>query len=194
MIFEQLPANEYIITLIVTSKMNVVDTIKFIDFCKLLDRIKYSRKQNEKENNLKKFLGELRSKIQNDSSLDKNLYQVMRLLLPKLERERGPYGLKEAAMAKIIIRALGLSNKSNDAYVLNNFTSMEKGDFADTAYKILQKHFSTSDNISLAEVNKFLDTLADKYKNSKQRKSPATFTSCQLVSLISIQVNRRRRC
>ena len=169
--FEQLRASEYVISLIMAGKTNVTDTVKFTDFCKLLDRIKYTRRQNEKVSILKTFLDELRGRVQNGPDMDRSLYHVMKLLLPKSERERGPYGLQETAMAKIIVRALGLSNRSDDANILNNFAIKTKGDFADAAYKILQKHFSSGGNINLTEVNRFLDTLADKSKIGRQRKS-----------------------
>lgn len=50
-----------------------------------------------------------------------DLYPLLRLLLPQKDRERAVYGLKEKALARAFIKALGLDPKSPDAVRLVNW-------------------------------------------------------------------------
>lgn len=45
----------------------------------------------------------------------------MRLLLPVIDKKRGAYGVKEAALAKLYIKILCLAKDSPDAQKLVNF-------------------------------------------------------------------------
>lgn len=46
---------------------------------------------------------------------------MLRLLLPTNDKQRGPYGIKEAALAKLYIKILCLAKDSPDAQKLLNF-------------------------------------------------------------------------
>lgn len=48
-------------------------------------------------------------------------FSAIRLILPSLDRERGSYGLKEAALAQCLVDALGLAKDSPDAVRLLNW-------------------------------------------------------------------------
>ena len=45
----------------------------------------------------------------------------MRLLLPGLERERGPYGLKTKALTDLYLRTFCIGKKSREAQKLINY-------------------------------------------------------------------------
>lgn len=51
----------------------------------------------------------------------KLFYPVMRLLLPHLDRDRGPYGLKEHTLAQKYIKVLSIPKESVDAKKLLNY-------------------------------------------------------------------------
>jgi DNA ligase-4 len=48
-------------------------------------------------------------------------FSALRLVLPGLDRERGSYGLKEAALASVLVDALGIAKDSPDAVRLTNW-------------------------------------------------------------------------
>ena len=48
-------------------------------------------------------------------------FSALRLVLPGLDRERGTYGLKEAALAAVLVDALGIAKDSPDAVRLINW-------------------------------------------------------------------------
>ncbi len=52
---------------------------------------------------------------------DDSFYPILRLLLPDLDHDRGPYGIKEFTLANSYIRILVLSKTSKDAMKLLNY-------------------------------------------------------------------------
>uniref|UniRef100_A0A1A8HAZ0 DNA ligase IV n=1 Tax=Nothobranchius korthausae TaxID=1143690 RepID=A0A1A8HAZ0_9TELE len=89
----------------------------------------------------------------------------MRLIVPPFERERMAYGIKESMLAKLYIDVLGLPKNGPEANKLLNYraptTSQgEAGDFASMAYFVLKKRCASQGNLSIKEVNDFLDSVA----------------------------------
>lgn len=91
--------------------------------------------------------------------------------MPEFERERGPYGLKETSFAKLLIKELCLYG--TDADKLSNFkatTSSKKGnDFADVVYWILRKRCKATSNLTISDINNYLDDLAKFHGEHKPR-------------------------
>lgn len=52
---------------------------------------------------------------------DTSFFPILRLLLPQHDRDRGPYGLKETALAKLYVRVLCLGKTSQDAQKLLHY-------------------------------------------------------------------------
>lgn len=50
-----------------------------------------------------------------------DFFPAMRLILPEKDRDRAMYGLKEKAIAKLLIKILGLNAKGDDALTLLNW-------------------------------------------------------------------------
>ncbi|KAK6325095.1 hypothetical protein J4Q44_G00044370 [Coregonus suidteri] len=89
----------------------------------------------------------------------------MRLIVPSFERERMAYGIKESMLAKLYIDVLGLPKNGPEANKLLNYrtptTSQgEAGDFALMAYFVLKKRCTSQGNLTIGEVNDFLDSVA----------------------------------
>ncbi|TKS66265.1 DNA ligase 4 [Collichthys lucidus] len=89
----------------------------------------------------------------------------MRLIVPPFERERMAYGIKESMLAKLYINVLGLPNNGPEANKLLNYraptTSQgEAGDFASMAYFVIKKRCTSEGNLTVKEVNDFLDSVA----------------------------------
>lgn len=79
-------------------------------------------------------------------------FSVLRLVLPGLDRERGTYGLKEAALAAVLVDALGIAKDSTDAVRLTNWRrgggGRNAGNFGLVAAEVL---YAGSSAISLTE-------------------------------------------
>ncbi|KAG9243105.1 hypothetical protein BJ878DRAFT_568736 [Calycina marina] len=98
-----------------------------------------------------------------------DLYPVFRLIMPDKDRDRPVYGLKEAAIAKLLIKVLKIDAKSEDALKMTQWKSVvggskdpAAGDFAGRCYGVLDKRIEREKpgDMSIAEVNRLLDKLA----------------------------------
>ncbi|CAL5025567.1 unnamed protein product [Urochloa decumbens] len=94
-----------------------------------------------------------------------DFFSALRLVLPGLDRERGTYGLKEAALAAVLVDALGIAKDSPDAVRLINWRRgggfRNAGNFALVAAEVLQRRQGiTSGGLTIKEVNDALDRLA----------------------------------
>lgn len=100
-----------------------------------------------------------------------DFYPAMRLIVPEKDRDRAMYGLKEKAIAKIIISITKINKDSDDAKQMVNWklpgqlhqASMSTaGDFAGRCYEVLSKRPIRTEVgvMSIAEVNNGLDQLS----------------------------------
>lgn len=129
---------------------SVADLYKFSELCSLFEQIS-SAKSQEKPNILSAFIQEYRVKgsqlKEQTPEAEDSFYPVLRLILPNLERERAPYGLKESTLSKRLVKILSLPTDSADSSRLAAFRKTGNTnikDFADAAYWVLRKYYSTS--------------------------------------------------
>eukprot|EP00252_Welwitschia_mirabilis_P019931 TRINITY_DN4748_c0_g2_i1.p1 TRINITY_DN4748_c0_g2~~TRINITY_DN4748_c0_g2_i1.p1 ORF type:complete len:1164 (+),score=257.65 TRINITY_DN4748_c0_g2_i1:141-3632(+) len=135
-------------------------TVNFSVLCDMLEAISRSKKTAMKRKNLRTFLEHVYT--------GREYFSAMRLLMPHLDRERKPYKLKEAQLAKAIIDALGLSKESEDAQRLLNWrkggskAGAYAGNFPLIATEILsRRQQSTTGSLKIKDINILLDKLAD---------------------------------
>lgn len=158
-----------------TSKSNAADEpsvaaqVPFIDLCNTLEKIQKTKLRPDKSKILRDFIGSWRDF---HSALHKakpkttdSFYPAMRLIVPLFERERMAYGIKESMLAKLYIDVLGLPKNGPEANKLLNYraptTSQgDAGDFAGIAFFVLKKRCTNKGNLSIKEVNDFLDSVA----------------------------------
>ncbi|KAJ3698473.1 hypothetical protein LUZ61_002178 [Rhynchospora tenuis] len=102
-------------------------------------------------------------------------FSAVRLILPSLDRERGTYGLKEAALAQCLVDALGLAKDSLDAVRLLNWrkagsrAGQNAGNFAMIAAEVLQsRQGMSSGGLTIKELNDALDRLATTENRSEK--------------------------
>jgi DNA ligase-4 len=101
----------------------------------------------------------------------------MRLMVPARDRDRAMYGLKEAAIAKLFIKIIGINKNSDDAYNLMNWklpgrkAASTAGDFAGRCYEVLSKRpwRTGPSDMTIAEVNENLDKLSIASKDEDQQ-------------------------
>lgn len=149
----------------------------FRDLCKFLDSFERISRGSEKGSLLRNFIEESKEKIattnKNNDNCSFSFYGLLRLIVPSLDRDRAPYGMKEYKFARVIIKMLCLPPKSPDAMQLSNFrtsATMSVRDFADAAYYVLRKYFTNSSDVTIEEVHKLLDAIADCNANNDPRK------------------------
>ncbi|KAM9835850.1 DNA ligase 4 [Aulostomus maculatus] len=150
-------------------QLSVAAQVPFHDLCTILEKIQKSKLRPDKSKILWNFMESWRnfhSALHKDNlkSTD-SFFPAMRLIVPLFERERMAYGIKENMLAKLYIDALGLPKGGPEANKLLNYraptsTQGEAGDFASMAYFILKKRCPSHGNLSIKEVNDFLDSVA----------------------------------
>ncbi|KAF2126891.1 DNA ligase 4 [Dothidotthia symphoricarpi CBS 119687] len=121
-----------------------------------------------RRNIIERYIANWRKQVGND------FYPAMRLMIPEKDRDRAMYGLKEKAIAKILIKLTGINRDSDDAKHLLNWklpgqlhkaSASTAGDFAGRCYEVLSSRPSEQSrtehkDMSIAEVNKTLDALS----------------------------------
>lgn len=149
----------------------------FKDLCKFFDSFVRISRGSEKGSFLRNFIQECKEKIattnKDKDDCSASFYGLLRLIVPTLDRDRAPYGMKEYKFARVIIKMLCLPPKSPDAIQLSSFrtsATMSVRDFADAAYYVLRKYFTTSSDVTVEEIHKLLDAIADSNANNDPRK------------------------
>uniref|UniRef100_A0A3P9LD70 DNA ligase n=1 Tax=Oryzias latipes TaxID=8090 RepID=A0A3P9LD70_ORYLA len=151
------------------SEQTVAAQVPFSHLCTTLERIQKAKLRPEKSKILGDFIGSWRkfhaALHKNNPRTADSFYPAMRLIVPPFERERMAYGIKESMLAKLYIDVLGLPKNGPEANKLLNYraptTSQgEAGDFAGMAYFVLKKRCTSQGNLSIKEVNDFLDSVA----------------------------------
>ncbi|KAI0912897.1 ATP dependent DNA ligase domain-containing protein [Ustulina deusta] len=109
---------------------------------------------------IERFISRWRTEAGND------FFPALRLILPTSDRERGMYGLKESAIARLLIKLMRLDRHSDDAQSMLKWKrpdqSSTAGDFVDRCYNVLSKRPSRIDpgDMRIADVNEMLDKLS----------------------------------
>ncbi|KAJ4924127.1 hypothetical protein JOQ06_000367 [Pogonophryne albipinna] len=151
------------------SQPSVAAQVPFLHLCSTLEKIQKTKLRPEKSKTLGDFIESWRKfhaalHKDNPKSTD-SFYSAMRLIVPSFERERMAYGIKESMLAKLYIDVLGLPKNGPEANQLLNYRAPtasqgEAGDFAGMAYFVLKKRCTSQGNLSIREVNDFLDSVA----------------------------------
>ncbi|KAI3320350.1 DNA ligase I [Xylariaceae sp. AK1471] len=109
---------------------------------------------------IERFISRWRTEVGND------FFPALRLILPTSDRERGMYGLKESAIARLLITLMRIDRNSDDAQSILKWKqpnqSNTAGDFVDRCYLVLSKRPSRIDpgDMRIADVNEMLDKLS----------------------------------
>eukprot|EP00117_Sycon_ciliatum_P015809 scpid30038/ scgid15513/ DNA ligase 4; DNA ligase IV; Polydeoxyribonucleotide synthase [ATP] 4 len=143
--------------------------IPFEAVCSLCEKICKVSGTDKKKDLVKNFFSkwrELHKSLHGSTKVDDSLYAGMRLLLPQCDRDRLPYGMKEVTLAKYYIEIIGLGKDSPDAQKLLQYKAPRSaksnaGDFASVAFFVLQYRCEAKGSLSLADVNRYLDDIAN---------------------------------
>lgn len=126
-----------------------------------------------RRNIIERFISKWRKEVGND------FHPAMRLIIPEKDRDRPMYGLKEKAIAKLLIKVTKINKDSDDAKSMMNWklpgqlhqaSTTTAGDFAGRCYEVLSKRPLKTDlgDMTIAEVNNTLDQLAQTGSEEQQ--------------------------
>ncbi|XP_051558436.1 DNA ligase 4 [Myxocyprinus asiaticus] len=172
-----------------TPQASVAARVPFNDLCSVLENIQKAKLRPDKAKILKEFIDSWRNfhaALHKDNPSTKDsFYPAMRLIVPPFERERMAYGIKESMLAKLYIEVLGLPKNGPEANKLLNYraptTSQgEAGDFALTAFFVLKKRCPSQGNLTIKEVNDFLDSVA--INNTSKQKDQVKKSLLDLIT------------
>uniref|UniRef100_A0A6P7HD44 DNA ligase (ATP) n=1 Tax=Diabrotica virgifera virgifera TaxID=50390 RepID=A0A6P7HD44_DIAVI len=139
----------------------------FSEFCSFLEKIKQTRASNEKYKLIRTEFLKILEKQKHDPSI--NFFQIFRLMLPNQDRERDSYHMKEAKVARIMVKMLDLP-AGNDKNVLTKSYLMagQATDFGDVVYSVIRKYLSNcKTNLTIQELNEGLDKLTARKKEQE---------------------------
>ncbi|CAN9497485.1 unnamed protein product [Ophioblennius macclurei] len=170
----------------------VATQVPFLDLCNVLEKIQKAKLRPEKSKILRDFMESWRSfhaALHGDGpATTDSFYDAMRLIVPPFERERLAYGIKENMLAKLYIEVLGLPKNGAEANKLLNYRApsashADAGDFASVAYFVLKKRCNSRGNLSVRQVNDFLDSVAQ--HNAGRKKELVRRSLLQLITASS---------
>lgn len=128
--------------------------------------------QEVRRNIIERFISRWRKEVGND------IYPAFRLIIPEKDRDRGMYGVREAAIGKLLVKVMRLNKDSEDAQNIIKWklpgqtaaTSRMAGDFAGRCYEVLMKRPLKIEygDITIGEVNVLLDELSMAPKEDSQ--------------------------
>ncbi|XP_071560840.1 DNA ligase 4-like isoform X2 [Temnothorax nylanderi] len=153
--------------------------IEFKQLCDTLEGIAKAHEVKKKEKILQTFIDECRNigdklKVEYPES-DVSLYPILRLILPRLERQRGPHNLKQASLANLYAHVYGFARNSDSYKNLANYRECTPGefvgnDFADRAYYVLDKKLPRiGTGFTIARINAFLDAISERNVTMQQK-------------------------
>ncbi|TMW55054.1 hypothetical protein Poli38472_013816 [Pythium oligandrum] len=154
-----------------TTQQRAALQLSFAALCRMLEAVERTPKSDDKLKLV--FSDALRQELQGG-----DIYPLMRLLLPQLDRER-TYNLKEKKIAKVYVDVLGMASESCDAQKLEHFNdptivqSKSVGDFAAVLYEVLQYRSLVGNNKfqhTVGVVNELLDQLVRADDAASRRK------------------------
>ncbi|KAK0161116.1 hypothetical protein PV327_009628 [Microctonus hyperodae] len=159
--------------------VSLAGKIEFQTLCRVFEDIMKAR-GNKKAQVLQNFIQQCRDIGQklkeHDTSADISMFPIMRLLLVKLDRERGAHGLKEKTLGNLYIRIFCLGKNTTDAEKIRDYrepTECQRkiNDFAETLYWILKPRLETSSTMTIEQVNCILDKIAEKNAINEKKNS-----------------------
>ena len=140
-------------------------SVSFKKLCSFLEKLQ-NQKGKQKTSNLQKFF---------ESSTVQNFFPIVRLMIPNYDMERGQYGLKETTLGKLYAELLSLPTREKESLI--HFKNPKKqiegcpaGGFVEVLEFVLSKRIGESKNLTVEEVNNYLDDLANAMDKAEKKK------------------------
>ena len=141
-------------------------SVPFSKFAEFLDTLAGVRKHTQKTQVLQEFF---------ELSHVQNFFPLVRLMLPAFDMERSQYGLKESTLAKLYAELLSLPDREKEA--LKYYKNPQKalpgcpaGSFSEVLQFVLRNRVGDNSCLSIADVNRELDELANSLSKDDKKK------------------------
>lgn len=82
--------------------------------------------------------------------------------------ERGSYGIQEKKLGQLFVKALSINPKSETALKLTNLQG-KTANYGDIVYEVMQNRALNNGTLTVYEVNKRLDSIANHFKYNQRR-------------------------
>lgn len=107
-----------------------------------------------------------------------SLFPILRLLVPDVDREREAYCLKTKMLGKLFVKALAISEDSDDAKKLTYQKTVESktSDFSSIVHEVMMKRAPAEGTLTVADINDLLDFISSNAR-SNARKRMAVITN-----------------
>ncbi|KAJ3642629.1 hypothetical protein Zmor_025392 [Zophobas morio] len=127
--------------------------MNFAELCDFLETLRDTKGAAEKSKHTKSFFTKLRDRRH-------EIHPVLRLVVPRLERDRPSYRIKESKITKLLIKMLGLPPGNDKTLLLKSVTGSSV-DFGDIVYSILKKYIINKEiGLTIHDINTYLDQIA----------------------------------
>ncbi|KAJ8959846.1 hypothetical protein NQ318_011579 [Aromia moschata] len=139
----------------------------FKELCEFFEEIKQTKGSNEKYKLTHDRLKKIRESLRQETGA--NIFPILRLMVPNLDRDRDSYNMKEAKVARILVKMLDLP-PGNDKRVLSKsyLMSGQATDFGDVVYSVIRKYLSNyKTTLTIQELNSYLDDLTKRQSESE---------------------------
>lgn len=129
----------------------------FSTLCHALENISSALTKKEKVQKLLDYYENLKQSLPGEKTAS---YDVLRLILPKFDKARSSYGLKENALAKKYIESLCIAKNSVEGQRLLKFKALKGSkDLPDTLFHVLKNRCHGEKDFSIREINDILDSI-----------------------------------
>lgn len=155
---------------------HLMKNICFSTVSQLLTKIRTAKTPKLKLEILKKYIDRFqayRDKFQeSNKDADCSFFHILRLLLPKVDRERESYGIKHTSMGELYIRSFAFSATSREAKMLTTEQGFNKNcsDYADVVFNVIKDRCPRESSLTVYELNEYLNTIADKESNREGKR------------------------
>eukprot|EP00741_Cyanophora_paradoxa_P009891 tig00001718_g9581.t1 len=140
------------------------ETFFFRTVCRVLEGIDKSSKSANKKKEMTSLF---------DSYGDrKNIYPLIRLILPQFDSQRGAMNVKEAKLKAMVIRVYGFKKSDRQYKMIDDHKAVtvgtkrrykkNVGDLVEAIYEAIKDRAPSQSSVSVRDVNQFLDDLATK--------------------------------
>lgn len=102
-----------------------------------------------------------------------SFFPILRMLLPQFDRDRSSYGIKTKSLGKLYVRILAINHDSEVAKKLTTeqkHSNKKYTDFGDVIYDVMKLRCSEESQITVFDVNRHLNVIADCYRTNNQKK------------------------
>ncbi|ERL89681.1 hypothetical protein D910_07044 [Dendroctonus ponderosae] len=126
----------------------------FKELCGLFNAVKDAKAAATKRKLVEECFSAWRSKHSKQC-----MFSILRLIVPKLDRERDSYGLQEKKISRILIKMLALPKNTQQMLSIQD-GCLPVGDYADMVYSVIHSYISQyKTTLTVLELNKCLDDI-----------------------------------